>query len=142
MSAMGGTHDIAGPSRMQSAITTSISTAGTVNQQRRQLGRNACKQIDHYVLIPILREEKLKAFKPLVESVPRRIANKHIVCLRDLEKTLLSLAPVSKALGTHVWDSTHCFFLPFEEIFYIQDIIYRVLRIYNSMHSYSRPTLE
>jgi hypothetical protein len=36
----------------------------------------------------------LKPFHPLVRSVPQRIINKQIVCLRDLEKTLLWLAPV------------------------------------------------
>jgi hypothetical protein len=47
------------------------------------------------VLVPILKEPRLKPFHALVRSVPQRIVNKQIVCLRDLEKTLLWLAPVS-----------------------------------------------
>ena len=48
------------------------------------------------MLLPILKEPKLKPFHPLVKSIPARIVNKQIVCLRDLEKTLLWLAPVSQ----------------------------------------------
>lgn len=63
---------------------------------KRQLGLNACKQIEKFILVPILKESRLKPFHPLVQSVPQRIVNKQIVCLRDLEKTLLWLAPVSE----------------------------------------------
>ncbi|KAJ6157489.1 hypothetical protein N7470_005081 [Penicillium chermesinum] len=60
---------------------------------RRQLDIAACKQIERHIIVPILNEEKLKPFHPLVRTVPRRIVKKQIVCLRDLEKTLLWLAP-------------------------------------------------
>ncbi|KAJ5692647.1 Zinc finger C2H2 [Penicillium macrosclerotiorum] len=76
----------------QSAITTSISF-DTGSTERRQLAYAACKQIERYILVPLLQEEKLKPFHPLVKSVPGRIVKKQIVCLRDLEKTLLWLAP-------------------------------------------------
>ncbi|KAJ9312564.1 hypothetical protein DTO271D3_7111 [Paecilomyces variotii] len=76
----------------QSAITSSISSDITA-PERSQLSLSACKRIERYVLIPILKEDKLKPFHDLVKSVPQRIANKEIACLRDLEKTLLWLAP-------------------------------------------------
>lgn len=60
------------------------------------MGLAACKQIERLVLAPILREERLKPFHPLVHSVPQRIAGREIGCLRDLEKTLLWLTPVSE----------------------------------------------
>lgn len=82
----------------QSAITSSISAFDTGSSPKRQLGRAACKQIERFVLVPILKEPRLKPFHPLVRSVPQRIINKQIVCLRDLEKTLLWLAPVSQCI--------------------------------------------
>lgn len=78
----------------QSAITTS-ETFDAGSTPKRQLGLAACKQIEKFVLIPILKEPKLKPFHPLIRSVPSRIVKKQIVCLRDLEKTLLWLAPKS-----------------------------------------------
>ncbi|KAL1997654.1 hypothetical protein VTN02DRAFT_1193 [Thermoascus thermophilus] len=87
------------PKRL-SAITSSISSLDLTSPPRRQLALAACKQIERFVLVPILKEEKLKPFHALVQSVPQRIVDKEITCLRDLEKTLLWLAPkysVSKA---------------------------------------------
>ncbi|CAL5866116.1 uncharacterized protein PFLUO_LOCUS323 [Penicillium psychrofluorescens] len=72
-----------------------ITCTAAATFDKRQLGLNACKQIEKFVLVPILKESRLKPFHPLVQSVPQRIVNKQIVCLRDLEKTLLWLAPKS-----------------------------------------------
>lgn len=80
----------------QSAITSSISAFDVGSSPKRQLGPAACKQIERFVLVPILKEPRLKPFHALARSVPQRIINKQIVCLRDLEKTLLWLAPVSQ----------------------------------------------
>jgi hypothetical protein len=79
----------------QSAITSSISAFDAMVSQKRQLGLPACKQIERLVIKPILKEERLKPFHPLVQSIPQRIVDREIGCLRDLEKTLLWLAPVS-----------------------------------------------
>lgn len=68
---------------------------------RRQLSYSACKQIERFVLVPILKEAKLKPFHPLVRTIPSRIVNKQIVCLRDLEKILLWLAPVSPLVSSY-----------------------------------------
>ncbi|KAJ5119106.1 hypothetical protein N7526_010743 [Penicillium atrosanguineum] len=85
------TVDTDGP---QSAITDP--TPSLKVSSRPQLGLAACKQIERFILVPILKEPKLKPFHPLVQSVPARIVNKQITCLRDLEKTLLWLAPVRR----------------------------------------------
>jgi hypothetical protein len=103
---------VAGSRHTQSAITHSISSG---DPTRRQLPLAACKQIERFIILPILREEKLKPFHPLVRSVPQRIVDKEITCLRDLEKTLLWLAPVSRAHGSGVTDITHSFFLGFKQ---------------------------
>lgn len=79
----------------KSAITTPADAFEAGSTPKRQLGLAACKQIEKFVLVPILKEPKLKPFHALVRSVPSRIVKKQIVCLRDLEKTLLWLAPVS-----------------------------------------------
>lgn len=79
----------------KSAITGSISTFDNACPPKRQLGRVACKQIEQFLIVPILKEPRLKPFHPLVRSIPQRIINKQIVCLRDVEKTLLWLTPVS-----------------------------------------------
>ena len=60
------------------------------------LSEYACRQIQKHLILPIMREEKLKKFHPLVSGIPHRVARKEITCLRDLEKILLWLAPVSK----------------------------------------------
>lgn len=62
---------------------------------QRVLSEYACKQIQKHIILPIIREDKLKAFHPLVTGIPYRVARKEITCLRDLEKVLLWLAPVS-----------------------------------------------
>lgn len=79
----------------ESAITSDLAFDSA--SSRRQLHLGACKQIERYILVPILKESKLKSFHTLAQSVPERIVNRQIVCLRDLEKTLLWLAPVSFA---------------------------------------------
>lgn len=88
----------------QSAITSSISTLQSNTSGKRSLSALACKQMEALVMIPILKEERLKPFHPLVESIPQLVENKEIACLRDIEKTLLWLAPVSDLpLGSFVF---------------------------------------
>jgi uncharacterized C2H2 Zn-finger protein len=40
-----------------------------------------------------LAKPTLKEFEPIVLDIPRRIQSKEIICLRDLEKTLIFMAP-------------------------------------------------
>ncbi|KAF2201125.1 zinc finger transcription factor ace1 [Delitschia confertaspora ATCC 74209] len=75
-----------------SAITRSFSALGA-SEDSHTLGEYACKQIHDHIIKPILAEESLKDFHPLIQDVPRRIGDKNITNLRDLEKTLVFLAP-------------------------------------------------
>jgi len=84
----------------RSAITRSISsTASSATAISSFLGDYAAKQIQKHIITPLLRQKALKDFHPLVHGLPRRICQKEITCLRDLEKTLIFLAPVSGPLG-------------------------------------------
>lgn len=76
---------------------SAISAATT----ERGLSQYACEQIHKLVVQPILREETLKEFHPLVNSVPYRIGEKQIKTLRELERTLIRLAPVSGDTRQH-----------------------------------------
>ncbi|KAF2277524.1 uncharacterized protein EI97DRAFT_374761 [Westerdykella ornata] len=75
-----------------SAVTQSFSAQSAL-EEKHTLGEHACKQIHDLIIKPILAEESLKDFHPLINDVPRRIGNKNICNLRDLEKTLIFLAP-------------------------------------------------
>ncbi|UPX11640.1 uncharacterized protein EKO05_0002235 [Ascochyta rabiei] len=75
-----------------SAVTRSFS-ALDASEEKHTLGEYACKQIHDSIIKPILAEESLKDFHPLIQDVPRRIGEKNICNLRDLEKTLVFLAP-------------------------------------------------
>lgn len=79
---------------VHSSVTRSCSALG-VSEEKHTLGEYACKQIHETIIKPILAEECLKDFHPLIKDVPRRIGDKSICNLRDLEKTLIFLAPVS-----------------------------------------------
>lgn len=61
------------------------------------LSSRATNKICEHILKPVLAKPELKTFHPLVIDCPRRIKEKEILCLRDLEKTLLLIAPVSQS---------------------------------------------
>jgi hypothetical protein len=83
-------------STTHSAITKSFSSTGsTHNKKGYHLSKDAVQHIERLIVKPILDEPSLKEFHPLIEDIPRRIGAKFISNLRDLEKTLLFLAPVS-----------------------------------------------
>jgi hypothetical protein len=82
-----------------SAVTRGFSALGA-SQEKHTLGEYACKQIHESIIKPILAEESLKDFHPLIKDVPRRIGDKSICNLRDLEKTLIFLAPELSASST------------------------------------------
>jgi len=109
-SSRGSTHLSVNTRRTHSAITRSISStasSGIGNQQF--LSDHATKQIQKHIITPILREKSLKDFHPLIHGIPRRIRQKEITCLRDLEKTLIFLAPVSAPFDLGEGDLAHCF---------------------------------
>ena len=78
-----------------SAVTRSMSSLGA-SEEKHTLGDYAYQQIHNSIVKPILAEESLKDFHSLIRDVPRRIGEKSICNLRDLEKTLIFLAPVSE----------------------------------------------
>ena len=65
------------------------------------LSEYACEQIQRYIIVPITKEPTLKDFHQLIKSIPYRVGQKQITCLRDLEKVILWLAPVSGS--SSVW---------------------------------------
>jgi hypothetical protein len=104
------TRSVADVTRSQSAITRSISSTTNTNLNEHFLGQYARKQIERCIIIPILREKRLEPFHPLVKGLPQRIGQREITCLRDLEKTLIFLAPVSKVLELGVGVDAHYLF--------------------------------
>ncbi|KAL9030573.1 MAG: hypothetical protein Q9196_001334 [Gyalolechia fulgens] len=72
---------------------SSMSEAGS----QHALSEYACRHIQKHIISPIIAESSLKNFHPLVRGIPYRVGRKEITCLRDLEKVLLWLAPVSES---------------------------------------------
>ncbi|KAF9879101.1 hypothetical protein CkaCkLH20_03334 [Colletotrichum karsti] len=93
-------------SKKASAITKSaVATAS--KEIVAGLSSKAVNRIREHILRP-LQAKPLKDFEPIVLDIPRRIRDKEIICLRDLEKTLIFMAPVSQALTeTGVWGYTY-----------------------------------
>ncbi|KAF1992094.1 hypothetical protein K402DRAFT_78847 [Aulographum hederae CBS 113979] len=78
-----------------SGVNRSASTLSSINKTPFSLSTSAEKRIRETILLPILKEKSLQEFHPLIKDIPRRIGAKDITNLRDLEKTLIFLAPVS-----------------------------------------------
>ena len=97
-----------------SAITRSFTALGA-SEEKHALGEYACKAIHDHIIKPILAEDSLKDFHPLINDVPRRIGEKNISNLRDLEKTLIFLAPVSGIRYLSESAKAHCIFRGFKE---------------------------
>ncbi|KAH8675626.1 hypothetical protein BX600DRAFT_179033 [Xylariales sp. PMI_506] len=90
-----------------SAITRSAATTVKAEQLPR-LGSRAINRIHEHTLKPLLAKPSLKDFRPIVLDCPRRIQENQIICLRDLEKTLIFMAPVSQILKDNsVWGVTY-----------------------------------
>nr|POF12715.1 zinc finger protein 143 [Quercus suber] len=71
----------------------SLSQISAASDEERGLSDYAVKQIKKHIVDPILREPRLQEFHPLISGVPERIGDKKIKNLRELEKTLIFLAP-------------------------------------------------
>lgn len=76
-----------------SAITRSAAAHSSTIESLPRLSARASNRIHEYILKPLLAKQSLKDFHPIVKDCPRRIHGKEIVCLRDLEKTLIFMAP-------------------------------------------------
>ncbi|KAI9370719.1 hypothetical protein BJX61DRAFT_535384 [Aspergillus egyptiacus] len=82
-----------GVQRSQSAITRSISAMASADAEKHKLSSDGRAEIEKHIIGPLLEDDSLKPFHPLVEDVRQQIDDERISCLRDLEKTVFSLAP-------------------------------------------------
>ncbi|KAI4201181.1 MAG: hypothetical protein LQ346_002235 [Caloplaca aetnensis] len=80
---------------IQSGINGTVHPTMSEAGSQHALSEYACRHIQKHLISPIIAEESLKNFHPLVRGIPYRVGRKEITCLRDLEKVLLWLAPVS-----------------------------------------------
>ncbi len=79
-----------------SAVTQSVSAVGQDETDgRRGMSPHGYDVIVEQIVRHILKDGSLKEFHPLVKEIPERMRVKIIANLRDLEKTLVFLAPVS-----------------------------------------------
>lgn len=101
-------------SSAHSAVTRSFSALGA-SEEKHILGEYACNQIKELIIDPILAEDSLKEFHPLIKDVPRRIGQKAICNLRDLEKTIIFLAPVSDTCYLSESAKAYCIFRGLKE---------------------------
>jgi hypothetical protein len=87
-----------------SAVTRSAAAARTTTTPTTQvLGQRANNRICEYTLKPLLGKPEFKDFHPLLLECPKKIQDREIVCLRDLEKTLLLVAPErTKSAGLYL----------------------------------------
>jgi hypothetical protein len=76
-----------------SALTRSAAAGSTTSASLPALSERALSRIVEHVLKPLLAKPAFKDFHPVVLECPRKIKENEIVCLRDVEKTLLLLAP-------------------------------------------------
>ncbi|KAK3330233.1 hypothetical protein B0H66DRAFT_51770 [Apodospora peruviana] len=79
-----------------SAVTRSAAARRNTTAPPQGLSSRATNRIIEHTLKPLLAQSDFKDFHPLVLECPRKIQEKEIVCLRDVEKTLLLVAPVSE----------------------------------------------
>ncbi|CAJ2502034.1 Uu.00g048870.m01.CDS01 [Anthostomella pinea] len=75
------------------ATTLTRSANASKTDSIPRLGSRAVNRIHEHTLKPLLAKTSLKEFLPIVLDCPRRIQENQIVCLRDLEKTLIFMAP-------------------------------------------------
>lgn len=91
--------------KTQAATRTAAASNGNLAPA---LSRRAVNRIHEHTLRPLLEKPTLKPFEPIVLDIPRRIRSKDIICLRDVEKTLIFMAPVSQlSSGVGVWSDTY-----------------------------------
>ena len=92
---------IIAPGAPSSPGSQSFSSISEAADEERCLSKYAGEQIHKHIVQPILKEPALSDFHELIKSVPTRIGDKEIKNLRDLEKTLIFLAPVSTRIRAH-----------------------------------------
>ncbi|KAK4130429.1 hypothetical protein BT67DRAFT_429612 [Trichocladium antarcticum] len=76
-----------------SAVTKSAAACTSTAMSLPSLSSRAMSRICEHTLKPLLGNSSFRDFHPLLLECPGKIQEKQIVCLRDLEKTLLLVAP-------------------------------------------------
>ncbi|KAK4230919.1 zinc finger transcription factor ace1 [Podospora fimiseda] len=97
------------PTKQEKAVKTSTVTrsaasrAASTEASLSGLSARGTNRICEYTLKPILAKPALKEFHPLLLECPKKIQDRDILCLRDLEKTLLLVAPEkTKSVGLYL----------------------------------------
>ncbi|KAG6023547.1 hypothetical protein E4U19_004268 [Claviceps sp. Clav32 group G5] len=91
------------PSIKQYNVTSVVNGAPSAQQLLPALSRRAVDRIHEHTIRPLLEKPSLTEFETLVLDVPRRIRSKEIICLRDLEKTLIFMAPeTAKSVASYL----------------------------------------
>ncbi|KAG6237857.1 hypothetical protein E4U25_002318 [Claviceps purpurea] len=91
------------PSPKPYGVTSVVNGAPSTQQLLPALSRRAVDRIHEHTIRPLLEKPSLKEFEALVLDVPRRIRSKEIICLRDLEKSLIFLAPeTAKSVASYL----------------------------------------
>ncbi|KAJ8061662.1 hypothetical protein OCU04_009463 [Sclerotinia nivalis] len=103
------TDDNASKSTKPSTITRSAAAPSTIIKSFPRLSARTTARIQQHILKPLLAKKSFRDLHPLVEDCPRRIHQKEIVSLRDLEKTLIFTAPVSEIHNDVAWGVAHWF---------------------------------
>ncbi|KAK4110550.1 hypothetical protein N656DRAFT_757503 [Canariomyces notabilis] len=86
-----------------SAVTRAVVSGEAAAVSLPGLSPRATSRICEHTLKPLLGKPAFKDFHPLLLECPKKIQDKEIVCLRDLEKTLLLVAPErTKAAGLYL----------------------------------------
>ncbi|CAK7207657.1 hypothetical protein SEUCBS139899_010468 [Sporothrix eucalyptigena] len=75
------------------AVTRSVAAASATNEKPTGLSARATNRIYEHTVKPLLAKPTYKAFHPILLECTTKINKRDIVCLRDLEKTILFLAP-------------------------------------------------
>ncbi|KAL2888564.1 Zinc finger transcription factor ace1 [Ceratocystis lukuohia] len=90
----------------EKASDTSSKRSNSVDISR--LSQKTEIRMMQFILKPLISKPSLKDFRSIVLDVPRRISTHRISCLRDLEKTLIFMAPVSQTVSiSGVWEDTY-----------------------------------
>ncbi|CAK7220044.1 hypothetical protein SCUCBS95973_004023 [Sporothrix curviconia] len=75
------------------AVTRSVAAASANAEKPAGLSARATNRIYEHTVKPLLAKPAYKAFHPILLECTTKINKRDIVCLRDLEKTILFLAP-------------------------------------------------
>jgi hypothetical protein len=95
-----------------STITQSAVPNSSSSEDRPRLSEQVLERISRMILEPLLLNQSLADFFPIVKNCPLTLVEKEIICLHDLEKTLMFMAPertpTSKLYLDFCLTSIHC----------------------------------